>query len=299
MAFSQYQADVDRIRNAVARHRVADQAAVLQRELARLEGPARDAALALVTAAFDFSQAIFVAAQHEVVVLIHGIRTEAPWEEMVRNILQDPPRRIVIPLRYGKFDALKFWFPLWTRSYQIRRILLRIQAIHHQHADKKLSIVAHSFGTYAVGDILQNTPNLVLHRLVLCGSILPQDFRWDHVAHRLQSEVMNECGGRDVWPVAAGNYTWRCGASGTYGFGTASVHDRFHDTGHSDYFSPDFVTAFWLPFFADGTVVDPPGEGERPSSGIVLGCLGSCFPKLLLLGVGVVAIAAFIRWLLL
>jgi hypothetical protein len=294
MAFSQYRSEVERIRSAVVRHRVADQAAAFERELARLEGPAREAALALIATAIDLSEAFLLASQHEVVVLVHGIRTEAQWEEMVRNILQDPPRRVVVPLRYGKFDAVRFWFPLWTRSCQIRRILLRIQAIHHQHADKKLSIVAHSFGTYAVGDILQNTPNLVLHRLVLCGSILPQDFRWDHVAHRLQSDVMNECGRRDVWPVVAGNYTWGCGASGTYGFGTASVHDRFHDTGHSDYFSPDFVTTYWWPFFANGTVIDPPGEGERSSTGIGLGCLGSCLPKLVLLGL---VIGALIYWL--
>jgi hypothetical protein len=296
MALSQFRADVAKIRAVVERHRVADQAAAFERELAKLEGPARESALELIARALDLHQAFSLAAQHEVVVLVHGIRTEAPWEEMVRDILEDSPRRVVVPLRYGRFDALRFWFPLWTRTREIRRILLRLQAIHHKHADKKLSIVAHSFGTYAIGRILRDTPNLVLHRLVLCGSILPRDFRWDHVSNRLQSDVMNECGTKDVWPVIAGRYTWRCGASGTYGFGTGGVYDRFHAGGHSDYFSPAFVTNYWLPLFDAGDIVHPPNEARR-STPWWLRFVGGCFVRLLVIALLVYVIATAIRWL--
>ena len=41
----------------------------------------------------------------------------------------------------------------------------------HPHA--KLSIIAHSFGTYIIGQILKRGFDLHIHRLILCGSVLP------------------------------------------------------------------------------------------------------------------------------
>jgi hypothetical protein len=44
----------------------------------------------------------------EIVLLIHGIRTDAHWAEMVCDTLQDLPRRRVIPVRYGFMDLFQF-----------------------------------------------------------------------------------------------------------------------------------------------------------------------------------------------
>jgi len=199
----------------------------------------------------------------EIVLLVHGIRTHATWEEMVRSQLQDKPKRIVVPLRYGFMDVFQFWFPLWTRNRAIEKIYRRILDARSTYPGASYSIIAHSFGTYAICRILDDYPDIVLHRLVLCGSIVPNDFRWDHLAGRLESEVVNECGSRDIWPVLAKSTTWGYGDSGAFGFGTPRVQDRFHNYKHSDYFNQEFVEEYWLPYFLSGDIVDSEYEINR------------------------------------
>ena len=35
---------------------------------------------------------------------------------MVATVLSEIPNIEVCPLKYGRFDALRFWFPIWTRD---------------------------------------------------------------------------------------------------------------------------------------------------------------------------------------
>jgi len=87
---------------------------------------------------------------YQIVLLIHGIRTQADWGPMVGSKLEVPGQIEVIPIKYGYFDALRFWFPLWTRNKPIERVYTQIrvalQRYRRSHPDAKLSIVAHSFG---------------------------------------------------------------------------------------------------------------------------------------------------------
>ena len=189
----------------------------------------------------------------QVVLLIHGIRTQADWGPMVRSKLEVPGQIVVIPINYGYFDAFRFWFPFWTRSKPVEKVYVQIrvalQKYRRDHPDAKLSIIAHSFGTYVVGQILKRGFDLKIHRLVLCGSVLRQDFPWHEYQGRFDDDkVVNECGKADIWPVLAQSCSWGYGASGTHGFGAALVKDRFHAGGHGQYFEPEFVEKYWEPF---------------------------------------------------
>jgi hypothetical protein len=202
----------------------------------------------------------------EVVLLIHGIRDFAEWQHKVSPILKEISNKEVWPLSYGRFDALKFWFPLWTRRAPIRKILRRIRDAHARNPSAKLSVIAHSFGTYAIGEILSNNPEIELHRLILCGAILPTEFGWDKLRKRIETEVINDCGIRDIWPVLAQSTTFGYGPSGRFGFGTPGVRDRFHNFGHGGFFEEKFVRKFWLPWFRMGQLVNseaPPPSGTR------------------------------------
>ena len=64
----------------------------------------------------------------EVVLLIHGIRDFAEWEHKVSPILKEMPNKEVWALYYGRFDAVRFWFPIWTRDAPVRKLLWRIRA---------------------------------------------------------------------------------------------------------------------------------------------------------------------------
>jgi hypothetical protein len=92
--------------------------------------------------------------------------------------------------------------------------------------------------------------------LVLCGSILPLDFRWDKLRGSVETEVINDCGIRDIWPILAQSTTFGYGPSGRFGFGTPGIRDRFHDFGHAAFFQKNFVRDYWLPWFRNGKFVN-------------------------------------------
>jgi hypothetical protein len=109
----------------------------------------------------------------EVVLLIHGIRDFAEWQDMVSTVLAEIPTTEISPLKYGRFDAFRFWFPFLTRQAPVTKLLWRIRAARDRLPTPQLSVIAHSFGTYAIGKILKENPDIRLHRLILCGAILP------------------------------------------------------------------------------------------------------------------------------
>ncbi|MGH2506191.1 MAG: hypothetical protein ACRDHZ_02025 [Ktedonobacteraceae bacterium] len=207
-----------------------------------------------------------------VVLLVHGIRTRASWLEMVAVNLEEKDSIEVIPLRYGYFATLQFWFPFFTRKKPIERVLREIRTVQSSHRDAHLSIIAHSFGTYAVAKILEDNPDIQIYRLILCGSVLNANFRWDKIHTQIEGisqqemkGVINECGTRDIWPILAQIGTWGYGAVGSFGFGSAAkVQDRFHNNDHGDYFSEQFVKDYWRPFIKDGQIVPSKWDISRP-----------------------------------
>jgi hypothetical protein len=202
----------------------------------------------------------------EVVLLVHGIRDFAEWEQKVSPILERIPYTRVPPLSYGRFDAFRFWFPIWTRETPVKKLLWRIRFARDKFPTAKLSVIAHSFGTYAIGQILRENPDIRLHRLILCGAILPSEFRWDQIRYSVATEIINDCGTRDIWPVLAQSTTFGYGSSGRFGFGSPGVRDRYHDFGHGGFFEDNFVTNYWLPWFRSGNFVKskaPPRSGTR------------------------------------
>jgi hypothetical protein len=183
---------------------------------------------------------------------------------MVSDTLAKERELKVISIKYGYFDALRFWCPVGTRRAPVREVLRLIRDAMARYPGAEVSVLAHSFGTYAVGRILRDEPDIRLRRLVLCGSVLPRRFRWDHVGSRVREEVINDCGSRDIWPVLAQATSWGYGATGTFGFGAPGVRDRAHDITHSDYFTREFVERYWLPWFRSGTFVPSPWTAAQP-----------------------------------
>ena len=198
----------------------------------------------------------------ELVLLVHGIRTAATWQGMVKQALQRESRTVVCPLKYGYFDSLSFWCPLFTRKRPIDELLYKIEDAIAGSPNAELVIVAHSFGTYAITKILRQKPGIRPSRMILCGSIVPRRFRWDLLPNR--PKVINDCGSRDIWPILAQSTTWGYGATGVLGFGFPNVKDRFHDMSHSDYFDEAFVERFWRPWVQDEQYVESEYECRQP-----------------------------------
>lgn len=200
----------------------------------------------------------------EIVLLIHGIRTQAEWQERVKRVLGEIDGTVVVPVKYGFFDAVRFWWPYGTRRKILDRVERQLRDAKQVYRNGRISVVAHSFGTYAIGMLLDDKPDLTLHRLVLCGSVLPQDFRWDKIGNQVETRVVNDCALFDIWPVLAKSASWGYGLSGTYGFGGPRVVDRFHAFGHSGFFKPEFPPTFWRPWFEQDELVNGAEPVRRP-----------------------------------
>jgi pimeloyl-ACP methyl ester carboxylesterase/nucleotide-binding universal stress UspA family protein len=202
------------------------------------------------------------------IILVHGIRTRAEWQGRIRHLIEQGGETIVEPIGYGYFDVLRFLCPFWTRRSPIEVVTRKIRdalKLHRGQFDE-LIIVAHSFGTYIVGGILEENPDIRLDRVLLCGSVLKQTFRWDKLPNR-PNAVLNEAGSRDIWPILAKSCTWGYGSTGTFGFQTPGVRDRFHNLAHSDYFKSGFAEEFWIPWILTGQVTPTQYEtGQRPAT---------------------------------
>jgi hypothetical protein len=86
----------------------------------------------------------------DIIVLIHGIRTHAHWEESVASCLRASVGIQVQPIRYDYIDLFSFLCPIYTRRAPIDKISLELEDIQAAYPAARLSIVAHSFGTYAL-----------------------------------------------------------------------------------------------------------------------------------------------------
>lgn len=214
-----------------------------------------------------------------VVVLIHGIRTQAEWMAMVQHEIAVDDRIAVLPIKYGFFDSCRFWFPIWTRRQPITRVHTQIRAAlqryRKEHLEVKLSVIGHSFGTYIIGHLLREHFDLEIYRLILCGSVLPCDYPWEQIQGRFTPNYsVNECGHADIWPVLAQSTSWGYGASGTHGFGNVLIKDRHHAGGHGQYFDRDFVRTHWVPFIHNGIYTASSFELQAPPTPWWLSVLG-------------------------
>lgn len=224
--------------------------------------------------------------RQNIVVLIHGIMTHAVWQERLAEKLKEEVNIDAFPIGYDFFDVLKFWCPFFTRQGPINRVERELRVLHEQYPNADISVVAHSFGTYVIAQILSEKVDIKIHRLQLCGSIIPKKYRWDQVKERISGKVLNDAGTRDCWPVMASLLSWGYGASGTFGFKTVLVKDRFYDCGHSDFFGDEHMRKYWIPMLVDGQVVPSEWSKSRPSPGWIIVLL-NWLPLKSLIGIGI------------
>jgi hypothetical protein len=195
-----------------------------------------------------------------VVILLHGIRTHAFWYDEVKPLLSSINNVDVRPLGYGRFNLFRFLFPFATRGGPRQEILDKIREIktEFEQRDEKmlLSVIAHSFGTYIIISILKSENDIDLYNLILCGSVLPENFKFGDISRKVHNRRVNDVGSKDILPVLAKISSFGYGYSGTYGFQSGICEDRFHELSHSEFFSPEFIKKYWCPIFSEDRIVE-------------------------------------------
>lgn len=201
-----------------------------------------------------------------VVATVHGIRTDPVWQAKLDRAIKLADSSIVVkPIKFGFFDAFRFWLPVkYFRQGKVRHVTSQLRLLVKENMNCDLVIVAHSFGTYLTAHSLQDNPDLDVKRIILCGSVLPENYEWDHLRNRPeQGCIVNDIGTKDIWPALAKTFTFGYGAAGVNGFNTHSVEDRYHFVGHSDFFTPDLFNKYWIPFILRGDLVKSPHTENR------------------------------------
>ncbi len=186
-----------------------------------------------------------------VVVLIHGIRDYAKWQDKLRKVIEAYGFQVELT-NYQRFDLLRFLIPIgYFKGKAVAQIWHQIQQVYAKHPGKSVSFIAHSFGTYVLTRILRENFNFTAHRIILCGSVVKFDFPFEEFNGRFTHEVLNEIGEKDVWPAIAESVSTCYGAAGSFGFRRPYVRDRWHQNiRHGDFLTEKFCRKYWIPFLA-------------------------------------------------
>jgi hypothetical protein len=112
--------------------------------------------------------------------------------------------------------------------------------------------VAHSLGAYIVGHSMLKYQDICFDKIILCGSILSQDFPWETLVERNQFWLArNEYGRNDFWASLGAIALPDGGRSGSDGFTfTSPVLEQIclQEFRHGDYYHEINIEKRWLPF---------------------------------------------------
>src|SRR5947209_17498657 len=150
-----------------------------------------------------------------VVVLIHGVRDFALWQHSVRATLEEEGFSAEAT-NYGRLNLLEFLMPIgFLRKRAIGTVWRQIRIVRQNNPDADISVIAHSFGTFVLAELMKENFDIKFHRIIFCGSVIPYDFPFEQIQDRFQPPVVNEVGTRDIWPAMAESITFGYGSAGT------------------------------------------------------------------------------------
>lgn len=202
-----------------------------------------------------------------VLILIHGIQTDGAWHRLVQNELSNVSNINVIESSYDCVTAAQLVGPF--RATPIEKVAQEMREARRREPRARMMVIAHSFGSYILSRILRDASDLEFERIILCGSIVPRNFKWDLFARNMaQGAILNNVGTEDFYPVLATFASIGYGASGRLGFKTGRVVDRFFELGHSGFFTPGHIRKHWRPFITEGLVESSDWDVKKPATGL-------------------------------
>jgi hypothetical protein len=181
------------------------------------------------------------------VILVHGIRDIARWQDEIKQTLR-ADGFAVESTSYGRMNLIEFLLPFSYFSNKAKlTVWTQIQHAKLLHPNaSQVSVIAHSFGTYIIAQIVKEQFAFKFHRIIFCGSVVRYDFPIEHYAGRYTSPIFNDVGTADPWPAVAQSVTTGYGSVGTYGFHRSGVEDRFHNgAGHGYFLNREFACSGW------------------------------------------------------
>jgi len=197
-------------------------------------------------------------------ITVHGIRTYGKWQASLQRAMRTTSREFdFVDVKYGFFDLLSFSIPL-LRLRKAREAALQLINAINNSSEKKIYIVAHSFGTLVVSEALKmSTPAKKISRIIFCGSPISHKSDLSHIQKSTEF-LVNDCGSSDAVLILARVALWGLGDAGRVGFNNSNSSkfiNRHFRGGHSLYFKEykdnAFYTKYWTPLLADDIIPEP------------------------------------------
>ncbi len=153
-----------------------------------------------------------------VAITLHGIRTSGKWQKDLAPILAEHDI-VPYPLDFGYFNAAQLLLN-HCREEKLKWFHKEYDRVRKETSIDRPSIIAHSFGSYLVCQLLHKYPEFVcFDKVILAGSIAPANFDWAAIIKQGQViQVRNEVATLDRWPILAKKFVRDAGDSGTKGF---------------------------------------------------------------------------------
>lgn len=117
-----------------------------------------------------------------VIVTIHGIRKGDTMKGLRELIATDDLFKdcVVETLNYGFVRAFTNYVPIF-RNISIRLVISFMTRIYYQYPNAKIKVVAHSNGTWIIGNALQSAKWICpsLEKILLFGCVLKRNYNWN------------------------------------------------------------------------------------------------------------------------
>ncbi|HEX2711647.1 MAG TPA: hypothetical protein VHM88_05415 [Candidatus Acidoferrales bacterium] len=190
------------------------------------------------------------------VISVHGIRTHGEWQKLFAAAMSGSPVKVE-SFDYSPYGLFRFLTPgfndrMVDKFYNwYASVVKSCPGVDLERYEKRPSVVAHSFGSWIVGNAMLKYEDVRFDKVIFAGSILPRDFDWVTPFARDQvAFVRNECGQKDPWPRWARRFVARAGSGGSEGFewfGTTVDNVRCEWFGHRDSLMRQHIEKQWLP----------------------------------------------------
>jgi pimeloyl-ACP methyl ester carboxylesterase len=202
---------------------------------------------------------------------LHGIRTNAFWQSLIDKEIRTYTKFATGHRNYLRFDIIMFVLKDIFYHKPLRLVESDLRKLQQQY---RVSVIAHSFGTWLILKALVDNRDIKVHNLILCGGIFPRATSlWRQLKNdtfQITGKIVNFCGLRDPFPALAELLSRDFGASGTVGAGDPVVEDSFHDLGHSGFLTHDFCKTHWIPILLSQNCHPLPATKPRLSIAALL-----------------------------
>jgi CheY-like chemotaxis protein len=201
----------------------------------------------------------------------HGIRTHGYWQDTLKNLIDSKVNSFEhIKAQYGFFSLFLFIFP-FLRNIIINKLFEDFEKIIEKNYDKKIYIVAHSFGTEIVLKLIEKANlNIKIETMIFSGSVIKDNYKLNSLLETKVKRIINECAQNDKVLVANKLLIPSLGDAGRIGFTGYTNKDlvnRFFIGGHSVYFNKDtdFMGKYWLPLLIDNDTIRSIDQRNAPA----------------------------------